>query len=122
MDFPDFKVSVKASNVFLCYEAYRLLASRIDPAVTGTLLPGRHPEGITTVRFTLNGHSHEMRMNYYGDWFDESAIDQINTILAAEEFTGRIIAYMDGGQGLILFYGDDAFAVQLEKIMPLPYK
>ena len=30
MDFPDFKVSVKASNVFLCYEAYRLLASRID--------------------------------------------------------------------------------------------
>ena len=61
-------------------------------------------------------------MNYYGDWFDETAIDQINMILAAEEFTGRIIAYMDGGQGLILFYGDDAFAVQLDKIMPRPYK
>ncbi len=30
MNFPDFKVSVKASSVFLCYEAYRLLASRID--------------------------------------------------------------------------------------------
>ena len=88
----------------------------------GSPLPGSRPEGITTVRFTLNGHSHEMRMNYYGDWFDETAIDQINTILAAEGFSGRIIAYMDGGQGLILFYGDDAFAGQLEKIMPLPYK
>ena len=82
----------------------------------------RHPEGTVTVRFTLNGHSHEMILNYYGDWFDETAIDMINDILTEEGFPGRLRAYMDGGQGLILFYGDDAFAARLEEIMPTPYR
>ena len=81
-----------------------------------------HPEGTVTVRFILNGHSREMELNYYGDWFDETAIDKLNDILAEEGFPGRLRAYFDGGQGLILFYGDDAFAAQLEKIMPVPYE
>ncbi len=81
-----------------------------------------HPEGTVMVSFTLNGRSHEMELNYYGDWFDETAIDKINEILALEGFPGRLRAYMDGGQGVILFYGDDAFAARLEEIVPTPYR
>ena len=77
-------------------------------------------EGVTTVRFTLNGHPYERRLNFYGDWFDSSAIDWINEVLAAEGFDGRLCAFSDGGQGLILFYGDDARIEQLRQVIPQP--
>lgn len=77
-------------------------------------------EGITTVRFTLNGHAYERQLNFYGDWFDSAAIDWINEVLTAEGFDGQLCSFYDGGQGLILFYGDEARLERLRKVIPQP--
>ncbi len=82
---------------------------------------GWQAEGTTKVSFVLNGHRYERALNFYGDWFNTDAIDWVNEVLTAEGFTGQIRTYFDGGQGLILFYGDDAFARQLDKIIPEPF-
>ena len=84
--------------------------------------PGELPlEGYKSVAFTLNGHRYERELEYHGDWFDETAIGWINEILAREGFPGRLHFFYDGGQGLILLYGDEAFGERLMKIIPERY-
>ena len=77
-------------------------------------------EGTTTVCFVLNGHTYERKLGFYGDWFDSAAIDWINEVLAVEGFDGQLCSFYDGGQGLILLYGDEARAEQLRKVIPQP--
>ena len=77
-------------------------------------------EGTTTVRFTLNQHTYERQLSFYGDWFNTEAIDWINEVLTAEGFDGQLCGFSDGGQGLILFYGDEARIKQLREVIPQP--
>ena len=77
-------------------------------------------EGTTLVRFTLNGRAYERKLNFYGDWFDTAAIDWINEVLRAEGFEGQLCAFSDGGQGLILFYGDEGRIERLKSVIPQP--
>ena len=53
-----------------------------------------------------------------GDWFSEEAITWVNEVLAREGFPGKLHMFFDGGQGLILFYGDDAYGEALRKVVP----
>lgn len=80
-----------------------------DGLLTGTMDQEKGPN----VRFILNGHSYERQFHDYGDWFDPTAIDWINEVLATEGFNGQLYAVSDGWQGLILFYGDEAYGQQL---------
>ena len=77
-------------------------------------------EGTTTVRFTLNQHTYERQLSFYGDWFNTEAIDWVNEVLTAEGFDGQLCGFSDGGQGLILFYGDEARIKQLREVIPQP--
>ena len=92
--------------------------SEAESAAKG-LLSG-DAEGTTTVCFALNGHIYERQLNFYGDWFDTAAIDWVNEVLTAEGFDGRLCAFSDGGQGLILFYGDENRIKQLRKVIAQP--
>ena len=92
--------------------------SEAEIAAKGLLAGGA--EGITTVRFTLNAHIYERQLAFYGDWFDTAAIDWINEVLTAEGYDGQLCAFSDGGQGLILFYGDEARIEQLHKVIVQP--
>ena len=75
-------------------------------------------EGTTDVAFTLNGHRYERQLDFMGDWFSEEAITWVNEVLAREGFPGKLHMFFDGGQGLILFYGDDAYGKELRKVVP----
>ncbi len=75
-------------------------------------------EGTTDVAFTLNGHRYERQLDFMGDWFSEEAITWVNEVLAREGFPGKLHMFFDGGQGLILFYGDDAYGEELRKVIP----
>ena len=74
-------------------------------------------EGTKTVSFSLNGHVYQKELDYYGDWFNEEAIDWINETLDAEGFEGRLYSFYDGGQGLILIYGNKEKAVQIGRLL-----
>lgn len=78
---------------------------------------GQISEGTKTVSFTLNGHSYEKELDYYGDWFNEEAIAWINEVLQREGFDGRLHEFFDGGQGVILIYGSQDKADQLEQLL-----
>ncbi len=92
--------------------------SEAETAAKGLLAGGA--EGTTTVHFTLNGHTYERRLNFLGDWFDTAAIDWVNEVLTAEDFDGHLCSFLDGGQGFILFYGDEARIEQLQKVIAQP--
>jgi len=92
--------------------------SEAEAAAKGAQAGGA--EGTTTVRFTLNGRTCERQLAFYGDWFDTAAIDWVNEALTAEGFAGQLYAFSDGGQGLILFYGDEARIEQLKRVIPQP--
>ena len=66
---------------------------------------GPRSEGTKTVSFQLNGHTYQKELAYYGDWFNEDAVDWINQVLEAEGFSGHLYSFDDAGQGLILIYG-----------------
>ena len=74
-------------------------------------------EGTKTVSFSLNGHVYQKELDYYGDWFNEKAIDWINETLDAEGFEGRLYSFYDGGQGLILIYGNKEKAEQIGRLL-----
>ena len=67
---------------------------------------GLRAEGVKTVSFQLNGKTYQKDLNYYHDWFDETAVRWINDVLAAEGFPGRLYMFDDGYQEIILIYGD----------------
>lgn len=58
------------------------------------------------VSFAFRGHVYEKQLAYQGDWFNDEAIDWINEVLAQEGFDGRLHAFFDGYQGMILIYGN----------------
>lgn len=74
-------------------------------------------EGVTTVSFRLNGHDYRKELGFRGDWFNEDAISWINEVLEQEGFDGRLYAFFDGGQGLILIYGSPERAGALGQIL-----
>ena len=78
---------------------------------------GLFSEGTKTVSFSLNGHAYQKELDYYGDWFNEKAIDWINETLDAEGFEGRLYSFYDGGQGLILIYGSEEKAEQIGRLL-----
>lgn len=80
-------------------------------------MAGFRSEGSTAVSFTLNGHRYEKQLAYYGDWFDEKAIDWINEVLEKEGFEGRLYSFYDGGQGLILIYGSPEKAAKVGRLL-----
>lgn len=75
-------------------------------------------EGTTTVSFALNGEHYEWELDFYGDWFNEKAIALTNDVLAQQGFKGRIHTFTDGMQGVMLFYGDEAYGEKLREIIP----
>ena len=75
-------------------------------------------DGTTSVAFTLNGNRYERQMDYLGDWFSMEAITWVNEVMVQEGFPGKLHMFFDGGQGLILFYGDDAYGEELRKVVP----
>ncbi|MGI6174349.1 MAG: hypothetical protein ACOYI8_10705 [Christensenellales bacterium] len=79
------------------------------------------PIGNTAVSFVLNGKRFERVLGFYGDWFNDSAIDWVNEILEQEGFDGRLHIFFDGMQGLYLFYGDAEYGEKLRRIIPEPY-
>lgn len=78
-------------------------------------------EGTTAVSFTLNGKRYERELDYYGDWFNEEAIDWVNEILEQQGFENRIYYLFDGGQGLILYYGDELLDAKIRSITRYPF-
>lgn len=78
-------------------------------------------EGKTTVSFVLNGERYEWELDFYGDWFNEKAIALTNDVLAQQGFKGRIYTFADGMQGVMLFYGDEAYGKRLREIIPQPF-
>ena len=78
-------------------------------------------EGKTTVSFVLNGERYEWEIGFYGDWFNEKAIELTNDVLAQQGFEGRIHTFDDGMQGVMLFYGDAAYGEKLREIIPQPF-
>lgn len=74
-------------------------------------------EGTKFVSFRLNGHLYQKELAYYGDWFNEDAIDWINRALEAEEFSGRLYSFPDDGQGLILIYGGPEKAEAVRRVL-----
>lgn len=82
---------------------------------------GRIPdEGITTVSFSINGHTYKRELGFYGDWFNDSAIEWVNEVLEQEGFEGRLLYYDDGVQMIFLLYGNDDFARKLQTIIGRP--
>ena len=82
---------------------------------------GMRAEGVKMVSFRLNGNVYQKDLNYYHDWFDESAVAWINDVLAAEGFPGRLYMLDDGYQGIILIYGDQQRADALASLLDGSY-
>ena len=78
---------------------------------------GLGAEGVKTVSFQLNGKTYQKDLNYYHDWFDESAIPWINGVLAEEGFSGQLYMFDSGYQEIILIYGDRQRADALAELL-----
>ena len=66
----------------------------------------------------LNGKRFEWTVDFYGDWFNDEVISLTNELLKQEGFDGRIHSFYDGGQGMVLLYGDKAYGKKLREIIP----
>lgn len=77
-------------------------------------------EGITAVSFSINGHTYQRELGFFGDWFNDDAIAWINEVLEQEGFDGRLRYYDDGTQLIFLLYGDENFAQKLQAIIGRP--
>ncbi|MDE7354939.1 MAG: hypothetical protein K2O06_18125 [Acetatifactor sp.] len=74
--------------------------------------------GRIKMTFTCNGKPCSMTLQVSNDWLDNSVIKKLNGILAGlpgREGDEWICACDDGGQGVILFYHDRAWAREFEK-------
>ena len=78
---------------------------------------GPSSEGTKTVSFQLNGHTYQNELAYYGDWFNEDAVDWINQVLETEGLSGRLYSFNDAGQGLILIYGGPEKAEAVRRVL-----
>lgn len=74
--------------------------------------------GTKTVSFRLNGREYSRELDFYGDWFNTDAIGWINGVLAAEGFEGRLWAFCDGVQGVMLIYGSQEKAEKVARLVP----
>ena len=92
----------------------------IDEKPVESNVPNAMPEGTTTVSFTLHGKRFEKTLEFYGDWFNDGAIAWVNEIFAGEGFDGQLHSFYDGGQGLILLYGNAEHGERLRAIIPEP--
>ena len=106
--------SFEATDIQENIRAWTPLECKVNMWLHGNTLA----EGITTVSFSVNGHRYERSMDSLGDWFNDEAIGWINEVLAAEGFDGQILAFLDNGQGLILFYGDQILGERLKELIP----
>ena len=72
--------------------------------------------GIGTVglSFDLNGKHYEMDARYYYDWFDQSILFEILSILRTDENPENLY-YVKDGQAVFLYYGSTKEVKQLER-------
>lgn len=68
--------------------------------------------GTIDVTFECNGNAYEFEANVMNDWIDADFIGFINDVLDKEGYTKNLYACYDGGQGNVLFYRDEAWALE----------
>jgi len=66
--------------------------------------------------FTLNGRECRYMAELQTDWMDCEIIDYLNRILKDQGIDKRIWSMYDGGQGLVIFYDDDRWAAEFERV------
>lgn len=66
--------------------------------------------GSLPISFALNGNNYSYSAAFEYDWMDVEIIDFVNGILGEQGIGKRIWSMYDLGQGLILFYRDEAWA------------
>jgi hypothetical protein len=73
--------------------------------------------GTWILSFECNGKPYVFSAKMNGDWFDTGVIAFMNTIFKEQEVKGRLWATSDGMQECILFYNDENWAKEYERIM-----
>lgn len=76
--------------------------------------------GVITLSFTLDGQPHELRLNSPGPWLDETAMMQIADVINALDGSRQLYFADDEGSGLLIFYRDEAWAVEFMRITVIP--
>ena len=79
-------------------------------------LDAKQWRGIITLSFTLDGHSHELRLNSPGPWLDETAMMQIAEVVNALDEKKQLYFADDESSGLLIFYRDAAWAEDFTRI------
>lgn len=71
--------------------------------------------GTVIVSFDYNGTHHELEASYDYDWFDTDMLFEVGRMIAADNSEKDLYFLSDGGQGILLYYGDPAQLRQLER-------
>ena len=71
--------------------------------------------GTIAVAFEYEGKYHELEAIYDYDWFDTEMLRSLGRILGADDKAESLWFAWDGGQGIFLYYGNDAEMKILEK-------
>lgn len=72
--------------------------------------------GKRTVSFTWNGESFRLNAEMVNDWFDVSVLDDLNGIIAPRRSGKQLYFAFDGGQMILVFYCDEAWADSFEDV------
>jgi hypothetical protein len=73
--------------------------------------------GTWILRFECNGKPYVFSAKMDGDWFDTSIIEFMNAIFKEQEIERRLWVTSDGMQECILFYNDENWSKEYERIM-----
>lgn len=76
--------------------------------------------GKRSVSFTWNGERFQLNAKMMNDWFDVSVLDDLNGIIAPRCGGKQLYFAYDGGQMILVFYCDQAWAGSFEDMTGLP--
>lgn len=76
--------------------------------------------GKRSVSFTWNGESFCLNAEMMNDWFDVRVLDDLNGILAPRCGGKQLYFASDGGQMILVFYRDQAWADSFEDVTGIP--
>lgn len=71
--------------------------------------------GTVTVSFHYLGEAYSFEARYEYDWFDTEMLTKLGRVLASDQKPENLWYAYDGGQGICLYYGDQAQVTILEQ-------
>jgi hypothetical protein len=77
--------------------------------------------GTVAVSFEYEEKYYELEAEYDYDWFDTEMLRSLGRILSSDRKSGNLWFAYDGGQGIYLYYGNDAQVKLLEMLSGLDF-